>query len=431
MAPVIIVPGNNTVRSIGSHVWMALGLVAGLGLGLAAATTRWPSLLALTQWLRPLGTLFLNLLSMVVIPLVATALFAGVAGLGDLRRVGRLGARTLGFFWGTTLAAIVIGFIMAAILLPLAPIPPEQQAALRQAAGADSSFLRHAAEQIPSGARFIVELIPSNPVRAAVDGNLLPLIVFVTIFAVAAAALPDAKRLALTELADVATQALIKIVHWVLLLAPVGIFALLAPAVAQFGWSLVRALGLFVLTVILGLGLFIAAVYLPGVALVARLRPARFLRASFASMLMGFSTTSSLATLPTMLDAAENDLKISRMVSSFVLPLGATVNRAGSALFQAVAVLFVAQLYGVSFGFAQMFQAGAAVFLASLTVASIPYGSIVSLTPAFASAGLPLAGLTLLIGLDRIPDMFRTMTNVTGHLTAAAVVAAAEGEKLE
>ena len=414
-----------------SHVWMGIGLVAGLVLGLVAAATQNHFLLALAGSLRPLGTLFLNLLSMVVIPLVAASLFAGVAGLGDVRKVGRLGARTLGFFWGTTLVAIVIGFIMAAILLPLAPIAPEQQAALRQAAVADSSFVRHAAEQIPSGARFIVELIPSNPVRAAVDGNLLPLIVFVTIFAVAAAALPDAKRLALTELADVATQALIKIVHWVLLLAPVGIFALLAPAVAQFGWSLVRALGLFVLTVILGLGLFIAGVYLPGVALVARLRPARFLRASFSSMLMGFSTTSSLATLPTMLDAAENDLKLSRTVASFVLPLGASVNRAGSALFQAVTVLFVAQLYGVTFGFTEMFQAGAAVFLASLTVASVPYASMVSLAPAFATTGLPLSGLTLLIGLDRIPDMFRTMTNVTGHLSGAVVIAAIEGERLE
>src|ERR1041384_4383367 len=142
MAPVIIVPGNNTVRSIGSHVWMALGLGAGLGLGVAAAVTRWPSLLALTQWLRPLGTLFLNLLSMVVIPLVATALFAGVAGLGDLRRVGRLGIRTLAFFGATTIAAIVIGFLIAGVMLPLAPVTPEQQAAVGAAPRAGPSFRR-------------------------------------------------------------------------------------------------------------------------------------------------------------------------------------------------------------------------------------------------------------------------------------------------
>ncbi len=411
---------------------MAAGLAAGLVLGLAAATTQSPLLLALAgKWLRPVGTLFLNLLSMVVIPLVATALFGGVAGLGDLRRVGRLGTRTLGFFWATSLAAILIGFVIAALFLPLAPITADQQAALREAAAADSGFVRRAAEQLPTGARFIVELIPTNPVRAAVDGNLLPLIVFVTIFAVAAAALPDEKRRTLTELADVATQTLIRIVQWVLLLAPLGILALVAGAVAQFGWSLVRTMAVFMVAVIAGLALFSAVVFLPAVALVARFGVGRFLRASRASLLMGFSTTSSLATLPVMLAAAETDLRISRTVASFVLPLGASINRSGSALFQAVAVVFVARLYGTALGLGDMFQAGAAVFLASLTVASVPSASVVSLAPAFASTGLPFAGLTLLLGLDRVPDMFRTMTNVLGHLTGAVVVAAVEGEQLE
>src|SRR3989441_7481512 len=414
MAPVIIVPGNNTVRPIGSHVWMALGLAAGLALGLAAVLTHSPLLLAATRWLRPLGTLFLNLLSMVVIPLVGAAVFAGIAGLGDLRRVGRLGVRTLGFFWGTTLAAIVIGFGVAALFLPLAAITPEQQAALRLAAAADSGFARHAAEQLPTGARFIVELIPANPVRAAVDGNLLPVIVFTTIFAVAAAALPDDKRRTLTDLADVATQALIRIVHWVLLVAPLGILALVAGAVAQHGWALVKTMAVFVLAVIAGLALFIAVVLLPAVVLVARLGAGRFLRAIRAAMLMGFSTTSSLAALPVMLDAAENDLRISRAVASFALPLGASINRSGSALFQAVAVLFVAQLYGAGLGLGDMFQAGAAVFLASLTLAHVPSASIVSLAPAVTATGLPPPGLTPLPGLHPIPRKVRTIANVLG-----------------
>ena len=431
MAPVIIVPGNNTVRPIGSHVWMALGLAAGLGLGLAAVLTHSPVLLAATQWLRPLGTLFLNLLSMVVIPLVATALFAGIAGLGDLRRVGRLGVRTLGFLWGTTLAGIVIGFVVAGLLLPLAPITPDQQAALRQTVAADSGAVGHAAEQITTGARFIVELIPSNPVRAAVDGNLLPLIVFITIFAVAAAALPDEKRHTLKDLADVATQALIRIVRWVLLLAPLGIFAIVAGAVAKFGLDLIKTMAVFILTVIAGLAVFIAVVYLPAVAVVGRLGARRYLRAIRASLLMAFSTTSSLTALPIMLEAAESDLRLSRTVASFVLPLGASVGRAGSALFQAVAVLFVARLYGIPLGLGGTFQAGAAVFLASLTVASVPSASIVSLVPAFTATGLPLSGLQLLLGFDRVPDMFRTMTNVFGTLTAATVVDAVESRDQE
>ena len=176
-----------------------------------------------------------------------------------------------------------------------------------------------------------MELIPSNPVRAAVDGNLLPLIVFITIFAVAAATLPDEQRHALTDLADVATQALIRIVRWVLLLAPLGIFAIAAGAVAKFGLDLLKTMAVFILTVIAGLVVFIAVVYLPAVVLVGRLGARRYLKAIRASLLMAFSTTSSLTALPVMLEAAENDLRLSRTVASFVLPLGASIGRAGNA----------------------------------------------------------------------------------------------------
>ena len=210
-----------------SHLWMALGLAAGLLLGLVAAWSQNPFLLVAAAWVRPICTLFLNLLQMVVIPLVASALFLGVASLGNVRQVGRLGVRTLAFFFGITIAAIIIGMVVASLLLPLAPITAAQQTALRAGALQDSSFVHRAAEQIPSGARFLVELVPSNPVRAAVDGNLLPLIVFVTIFAIAAAALPPEKRTPLTEVADVVKQSLIRVVQWVLVLAPIGIFALL------------------------------------------------------------------------------------------------------------------------------------------------------------------------------------------------------------
>jgi Na+/H+-dicarboxylate symporter len=413
---------------------MGIGLFAGLLLGLVAAALAGRGhgeLLAVAQGLRPIGTLFLNLLSMVVIPLVATALFAGIARLGNLRRVSRLVVRTLAFFWGTALVAIAIGFLVGSIVLPHAAVSPERQAALRAAAVADPSFIRKAAEDIPTGARFIVELIPANPIKAAVDGNLLPVVVFVTFLALAAAGLPEGKRTSLIELVDVATEALIKIVHWVLLLAPVGIFALVAPIVALYGWDLVRAMGWFIAAVILGLMIFIGAVYIPAVAVMGRLEPGRFMRAAFPSMLMGFSTTSSLATLPTMFQAAEGDLHISRSIAGFALPLGASVNRAGSALYQAIAVLFIARLYGIPFGFSEMFTAAAAVFLASLTVASVPAASVVSLLPAFSATGLPISGLSILIGLDRIPDMFRTMTNVIGHLTGAVVVPALEGAPQE
>jgi len=411
---------------------MGIGLIAGLLVGLIAAGLAQrgdPGLADLVGTIRPIGSLFLNLLSMVVIPLVATALFAGIAKLGDLRTVGRLVVRTLAFFWATALAGIVLGFLVAAAVLPRAAVTPEQQVALRAAQGGDQGLIQRAAETIPSGAQFIVQLVPANPFKAAAEGNLLPVIVFVTIFGIAAASLPIEKRAPLTAIADSTTEALIRIVHWVLLFAPIGIFALVAPIVTQFGWSLVRAMLWFILAVIIGVIAFIALVYLPSIALIARLAPGRFLRAALPSMLMGFSTTSSLATLPTMIDAADKDLQIPRPISGFVLPLGASLNRGGSAVFQAVAVVFVARLYGIPFGIGQMLAAGAAVFLASLTVAAVPSGSVISLFPAFQSAGLPIAGISILIGLDRIPDMFRTMTNVTGHLTSAVVVAAIEDRK--
>lgn len=403
---------------------MALGLAAGLALGLAASATGAPLLHQVAAGIQPVGTLFLRLLQMVVIPLVATALFSGVASLGDVRRLGRLGGGALGFFWGTTLVAIVIGFAVAAVILPLAEVSPEHQAQLR--ALATDSATAALAGAPADGAHFLVDLVPPNPLGAAVDGRLLPLIVFVSIFAVAAAALPDERRAPLLEIADAATQALIHIVHWVLVLAPLGIFALVAPAVAQFGWDLVRAMLVYVLAVAVGVTALVAVVYLPLVRALGHRRAPLFLGASVTPILMGFSTTSSLAALPAMFDAAERGLAVRPAVAGFVLPLGASVNRAGSALFQAVALLFVAQLFGTPISGGALVQAAAAVFLASLTIAAVPSASVVSLIPAFTAMGLPLSGISLLLGLDRLPDMFRTATNVAGDVAGAVILDAVE-----
>jgi Na+/H+-dicarboxylate symporter len=336
----------------------------------------------------------------------------------------------MAFYWGTTVVAIGIGFFVGGVLLPFGAMTPEQQTALRATATMDTSALESAAAQLPGGIQFLVGLVPSNPVRALVDGALLPVVVFVTIFAIAAAGLPAPQRELLTGFSDAASQALIKIVHWVLRLAPIGIFALVMPTVAQFGWSLVQAMLWFVAAVAAGCLLFIGIVYVPLVFAFTRLRPGRFLHDALPAMLMAFSTTSSLAALPTMLESAGRTLKISPGIAGFTLPVGASMNRGGSALYQAVALLFVAQLYGTPLGAGSLLQAGTAVFLASLTVAAVPSGSVVSLLPAFTATGLPLQGLPLLIGLDRVPDMFRTMTNVTGDMAAASVIAGIEGEQV-
>ena len=407
-----------------NHVWMAAGLVAGLALGLLASATGSDALHAVAEGVRPIGRLFLNLLQMVVIPLVAAALFTGVAGLGDVRRLGRLGGRTLAFFWGTTMIAIALGFVMAALILPLATISPEHQDQLR-ALATDSNAV--ATPPPAGGLAFLIDLVPRNPVKAAVDGQLLPLIVFVTILAVATAALPAPRRDVLLALAEAVTGALIRVIQWVLVIAPLGIFALVAPAVAQFGWDLVRAMLVYVLAVAVGVGVLVAGVFVTAVRFIGRRPVPAVLRASVPAVLMGFSTTSSLAALPAMFQAAERDLGVDRRVAGLVLPVGASINRAGSALFQAVALMFVARLFGMPLGAGGLFQAGAAVFLASLTVAAVPGGSVVSLIPAFTAVGLPLSGIPLLLGLDRLPDMFRTATNVAGDVAAAVVLDAVEG----
>src|SRR5439155_608402 len=402
-----------------SHVWMGIGLLAGLVLGLIAAALaehQHPALANVLTTIQPLGVIFKNLLSMVAIPLVATALFAGLAKLGELRTLGRLVARTLGFFWSTSIIAIALGFAIGSIMLPRAAVSPEKQAVL-QAAAADPAAVQSATATIPTGLDFLVQLVPANPFKAAADGNLLPVIVFVSIFAIATATLPSERRMPLINMADAATDALIRIVHWVLVIAPIGIFALVAPTAARYGWDVVRAMLWFIAAVIVGSLVFIAIVYLPSVAFIARLSPLRFVRAAYPSMFMGFSATSSMAALPNMIDAADKDLHLPRPVSGFVLPLGASINRGGGALYQSIAVLFIARLYGMPFGFGHMLQAGIAVFLASLTTAAVPSGGVISLFPAFQSLGLPISGLSILLGLDRISDMFRTMTNVTGHLT--------------
>jgi Na+/H+-dicarboxylate symporter len=402
---------------------MGIGLIAGLVLGLVAAALaehQHPALANVLNAIQPIGSIFKNLLSMVAIPLVATALFAGIAKLGELRTLGRLVGRTLAFFWTTSIIAIALGFAVGSLMIPGSAVSPEKQAVL-QARATDPAAIQTATATIPTGLDFIVQLVPSNPFKAAADGNLLPVIMFVTIFAVAAATLPVERRTPLINMADAVTDALIRIVRWVLVIAPIGIFALVAPTAAQYGWEVVRDAvvhrGRHHRPPRVHCGGLPAKRGAPGGS-----RAASLLARRLPVHVHGLLGNDLDGGTPNMLDAADKDLNLPRPVSGFVLPLGASINRAGSALFQAIAVLFIARLYGIPFGFGHMLQAGVAVFLASLTVAAVPSGGVISLFPAFQATGLPIAGLSILMGLDRISDMFRTMTNVTGHLATAVVV---------
>ena len=402
-------PPTQPARKV-NHAALAAGLAAGLAFGLLATATGSPLLITLATGVRPLGTLFVNAIQMVVIPLVVSVIFVGIARLGDLRKAGRLGGSSILFFWLTTLPAILIGMALMALALRFTPdvAPPAVQ--------------ERAAAEFPGIVDFLVSLVPRNPFQAASSGTLLPLIVFASIFGAAAGTLPTDLRDRLLGIADAVTETLVTIVYWILWIGPVGLFGLTAPITAELGWSLLASLGVFIFTVIVGLFVFIALVYVPTARFLGRLPPGRYLRGALGACTIGFSATSSVAALPVMLADAERKLGVAPTTARLVLPLASSLNRAGSALFQGASVVFLASLYDVPLPAAAVAGAVLATFLASMTVAPVPSASIVSLMPTLDTVGIPQAGLAVLLGIDRIPDMFRSATNVLGHMTAASVV---------
>jgi len=399
---------------------IAAGLVGGLLFGLVAAVSGSSLLTSIAVGIEPVGTAFVNLLKMVVIPLVAAVIFVGVGAMGDLRRLGTMGAATLGFFAATSIVSILLGMGVMHLMLPLAS----------EAAPRAMESVPAVAPALPGLTEFLLGLIPANPFAAAANGALLPLIVFTILVAAAVGALPAGERDRLLSLANAVARALIKLVDWILLTAPVGVFALAAPMTARTGWAMLQSLGAFILAVLLGLLAFIVLIYLPAVWLLARKSPWSFLKACANPALIALSSASSAATLPAMLEAADRSLRLSPPVASFVVPLGSAICRAGSALFQGAGVVFLAWLYGVPLGIAGIGGVVLAILLVSFTVAGIPAGGVMSLAPALAGVGIPLEGLAVLLGVDRIPDMARTATNVVGVLAAGSVVdrLAADGD---
>ena len=392
------------------HILIALGLALGLGTGLLAAATGSELLMAIAAGSAPLGTAFMNAIRMVVIPLVMAVIFTGVAGLGDPRKLGRLGGFTLGFFWITVLPAIVIGMGTMWFGLRFAPDIAAPAVAAQETA------------ELPSFVDFLVNLIPSNPFAAASAGQLLPLIVFTALFAAATGALSDEHRSTLVKLADAVSAALIKLVWWILWLAPIGVFGLAAPVTAQLGWGLVQSLAVFVVSVIVGLAIYITLLYLPLLYVVGGVSPVKFVTSAFGAASIAFSTTSTVAALPVTLDEAKSNLRVSDAVADLVLPLGASMYRAGSALFQGTAIVFLAHLYEVPFPLTAVGGAILATFLVSLTVAPVPSSGVMTRAPALDAVGIPLSGLASPLGTDRIPDMLRSTTNLLGQVTTSVLV---------
>jgi len=353
---------------------------------------------------------FMNAIRMVVIPLIIVVVFSSVARLGDPRKLGRIGTLTLGFYWLTLVPAIAIGMGVMATGLKFTP-------SLRMPAAAPADV-----PALQSVVDFLVSLVPANPFAAAAAGSILPLIVFTALVAAATGTLEAERRERLITLAEDVSQALIRLVWWILYTAPIGVFGLAAPVTAQLGFDLVTGLLVFIVSVGVGLLLLLAVLFLPLLYFVAHRSPRKFLGATLGALSIAASTTSTAAAIPVALDETTRRLGVSETVADLLVPLGAAMYRPGSALFQGAAIVFLAHLYGVPIPATAVGAALLATFLVSLTVAPVPSSSVVTMAPALDAIGVPVAGLAIILGIDRIPDMMRSGTNVLGQIAAAALV---------
>lgn len=380
-----------------------------------------------TEWL---GRLFLALIKMVVIPLVFFSLLVGVASLGDFRKLGRIGLRTVLFFMGTTAVALIIGVGLCNLIKPGKLLAEDDRAVLLASYQGEASDTVADAAEAPSVVDQLLAIVPSNPIEALAQGEMLQIIFFALALGVALTFLKPERSKLVVDVADRLNDAMVMLVHIIMKLAPYGVGALLFKVVGSTGPTVLLALGVYGLVVLLGLALHLTLTYGAAVKFGAGLPYWRFLKAIRPAQLLGFSTSSSSATLPVTMECLEDNLGVSRQVSSFVLPLGATVNMDGTALYQGVAAIFIAQIYGMDLTLGQQATIVVSATLASVGAAGVPGAGMITLAMVLTTVGVPTEGLALVLGVDRLLDMFRTATNITGDSTATVLMARLEGEQL-
>jgi Na+/H+-dicarboxylate symporter len=351
---------------------------------------------------------------MLVVPLVLISLTLGTAAIGDLRKLGRIGAKTVAIYLGTTAVAITVGFGLASI------IQPGSRLSLPTAADFKGG-------QAPSLVDLLVGIVPTNPVRAMVEGNMLQIIFFAMLTGLAIAGLRERAQKLVAGL-EVADQVMHRMVGLVMLFAPLGVFGLMARVVAGEGTAVFVPLLKYLATVGSALLVQVGVVYPLLLLVLARLDPWRFFCNVHPAMVVAFSTSSSNATLPVTLEVAQTRLGAHERVSAFTLPLGATINMDGTAIMQGVATVFIANVYGIDLTLGDFLTVLLTATLASIGTAGVPGAGIIMLAMVLSSVGLPAEGIGLILGVDRVVDMCRTAVNVTGDLAATAVVAKSEGE---
>jgi Na+/H+-dicarboxylate symporter len=414
-------------------IGLLLGVAAGLLINFGGFSQAgwWAS--GALPFLEFLGRVFIRLITMLVIPLVVASLMTGVASLGDIRKLGRIGGKTVGYYMFTTAIAITIGLTLAVTVKPGSRIAPETRDTLAAEFRGDAERRLEMAADRPTTWDVLLNMVPDNPIAAAAQGNLLPLIIFVLLFGAAVSLIAPDRRDSVLGFFRGVNDASMVLIDWVMRLAPYAVFALIAVVISRFGLDLLRSLAIYAAVVVAGLLLHATLTYGLLVSFAARLNPIEFFRRIREVPMIAFSTSSSNATLPVTMETAEEKLGVSKPVSSFVLPLGATINMDGTALYQGVATVFIAQVYAHSLSIGDLVTIVLTATLASIGAAGVPSAGIITLILVLHSVGLAGeagAGIALILGIDRILDMMRTAVNVTGDLSCAAFVARSEGEEL-
>ena len=406
------------------HTRILLGLLAGAIAGIAVNFTARdsPALTSLlTNVTDPFGRVWLNGLIMVVIPLIISTVALGVAGLGNLAHVGRIGIATLLTFLVLTAAATGLGLLAVNVVRPGAGLDPEVTARLMETYKGQAQGAMGLSEGALSVNTF-VNMVPRNPVAAAANGEMLAVIVFALFIGAAITMIPSERAGPLLAFLDSLAHVMIAIIRLVMLVAPFAVFALIFGVTARFGFDVLGSLVAYVLTVVGCLVLFTFAGYAIVLQLVARRSPREFFRKARIVMITAFSTSSSNATLPTTLRVTREELGVGPQVTGFVVPLGATMNMNGTALFEGITVLFLAQVFGVTLALQQQLVVLLMAVVTAIGVAGVPGGSIPLLMMVMTLVGVPAEGIAIVLGTDRILDMCRTTVNVTGDMVTALVV---------
>ena len=426
IAPGSLVPQYCRPMRIQHSYRMLAGLALGVTLGVIAhvafADAPW-----LQQFVRlvtePAGKIFLRLLFVLVLPLIVSALALGVSGLGDVRALGRIGLKTLAYTVVVSSIAVLIGVALVNTFQPGRGLSPELRARLLvQASAAPAPAPASGA----TGADFVVGLVPNNIIKAMADGDMLAVMVFALLLGGGIAATRTEYARRLEEMLQGLYEVTMRLLEMVIRLAPFGVACLTFTLTARLGYDILRQLGAYVLTVILALAIQQFVVYSASVSWLGGMSPWTFFRGVRDAMLTAFSTASSNATLPTSLAVAERELKLPSHVSRFVLTVGSTANQNGTALFEGVTVLFLAQFYGVALTLAQQVTVVFICILGGIGTAGVPAGSLPVVAMILGMVGIPVEGIGMILGVDRLLDMCRTTLNVTGDLAAAVVVSRGE-----